>query len=55
MRKLRRAIARQRMVAEGWTHLNKRQCDADGMSTKSRFADNWKKYYAKAVREAGAK
>lgn len=39
MRKLKRAIARQRMLREGYYHLNRKQSDG-----RSPFAKHWREY-----------
>ncbi len=42
MRKLKRAVARRRMLADGWTQLNKKRSDG-----RSAFSHHWKEYLVK--------
>ena len=44
MRKLRRAIARAKMQAEGIQHPNRRMPGTTGKQGRSFFARNWRKY-----------
>lgn len=44
MRKLKRAIARARMQAEGVQHMNRRLAGTSGKQGRSFFARNWRLY-----------
>jgi hypothetical protein len=41
MRKLKRAVARNRMIRAGWTNLNRK-----GAGNKSKFALYWRQFAA---------